>query len=361
MTNVFRGLMCVLLCVAALPAMGAAYADQTALDLFRRYDRTTGKQAVTVTSAQNSNSQKVTDGSNGNAQVNGGTTRWDMLFTLDEVCYASQLVMNYTSYHPDSFSIYYSTTGDDWTAIVENEASQMTSHQDRWVYDLPGGAAGTAIKFLKIVQEPSSVDNYIRMDRVQLFAAANNTFDDQKDGFNYFANPSSRYTYVSTDNGVKYQLLGDPNQAFDGDLGSHFKPVTGALNWLVIPLGEVKSLWGINLGFYDGQAWDEYAIYVSCADDMPVANPAADGFNLAADWTPAYDNVGRKGTEFIGLRDKNGDLGMDAKWVYIQFKGVDGTGAMVEIETYVSAVVPIPEPATMSLLALGGLALLRRR
>ncbi|MCL2700659.1 MAG: PEP-CTERM sorting domain-containing protein [Phycisphaerae bacterium] len=355
MTNVFRILTCMLLAAAALPAMGAIYADQTQIDLFRHYDRATGQQLVTVESAQNSRTDVLIDGGRQNQQVDGNTARWDMLFTLNDVYYASRLELYYTNYHPDSFSIYYSTTGldDDWTPLVLNETSQMTSHQDKWVFMLPGGDDGTAIKYLKIVQEPSSVDNHIRMDSIYLFAAANNTFDDQKDGFNIMVNAVNRPTYAGSDNGVTF-VSENPTIAFNNSRNGWVRAYgaegqADGLAWFVVPLGEVKELWGINMGFLDG--WGCCYIDVSTADEMPIASALTDGYDADA-WTSIYANPAAQSTQFIWLNE--GD-GVEAKWIRVRFAGGN---AMSEMELYVSA---IPEPATMSLLALGGLALLRRR
>jgi len=378
MTNLFRVLTCLLLAGAAMPAMGAMYADQTALDLFRHYDRATGLQLATVTSPQNTNGAKILiDGGGVNAQVDGSTTRWDMLFTLSDVCYASRLVLDYTGYHPDTFSVYYSTTGadDDWTLLtaetlthtfkeVENAQGEMvlvvdTHPQNRWELTLPGGADGTAIKYLKIEQDPSSADNHIRMSNIQLFAAANNTFDDEKDGFNYFANVANRpATYVN-----KSGMSGDevlfmceaPNNVFDNNpISGYVRPygagteAVGDQCWYVVPLGELKALWGVNMGYYDN--WGSCYIDVSADDDMPIANPLTDGYDALA-WTNVYANAGNQTTQFIWF----GEDGVEAQWVRVRFAGGNG---LTEMELYVAAV---PEPATMALLTLGGLALLRRR
>ena len=364
MRKLLRVLGVVLLMSAslALPAMGAIYADQTRLDLFRHYDRATGQQLATVTSSQNGSSRILIDGGNVNTQVNGDATRWDMLFTLNDVYYASMLQINYTGYHPESFSVYYSATGledDDWTPLVM-EATPHTpkdgggiNHQDLWTLTFPGGADGTAVKYLKIVQEPGATDKYIRMSNIQLFAAANNTFDDAKDGFNYFANVANRPpTYVNQPGmyGDEVRFMCEaPNNVFDNSpITGYVRPYAPGENWYVVPLGELKALWGINMGFYDN--WNYCYIDISAADEMPIANPLAEGYDAGA-WTTIHANPNAQHTQFLYF----GEDGVEAQWVRVRFAGGN---ALTEMELYVAAV---PEPATMTLLALGGLALLRRR
>jgi hypothetical protein len=66
-------------------------------------------------------------------------------------------------------------------------------------------------------------------------------------------------------------------------------------------------------------------------------------------------------TNQIGLHDFNSDSPTTNPFYRLQYTGVTGNQYDSGFVPYAVDIVPVPEPATMCVLALGGLAMLRRR
>jgi hypothetical protein len=322
---------------AAVPAVGALYPDQTKINLFQHFDRTTGNQLVTG-SSPHQNPMPLVDGSYSGTQVNGSGSRWDFDLSLDQARAASKLVVVWTGYHPDSFSILYrAADADPWTVLITNETSQMTTHQDTWQWTLPGGANGTPIKTLRFIQNPSTVDNYIRMNEIYLFAAANSTYDDEEDGFNLLANRSVLGTITAPMIHSENPANGLDNDPMTGWIRPYGSPPP---SWYVVPLTRTCRIWGVNLGFYDN--WGNCFISYSDAAVMPdAATNGVNAFVPPAGWTAAYSNAAAQGPAFIKLATV-----ATCRWVRVQF---DGGNALSEMELF-SAPIPPPPKGTAILM-----------
>jgi hypothetical protein len=273
-----------LACVAWAPRAGAAiYPDQTLVNLLRQYDLATGTLLTQISAYY-----PIMDGGYWGTQVGPynpatpGTMNFDI--SLAAVQNASKLILDYTDYHPGSFSIYYSATGfDNLTPLVLNVPDTNTNHYE---YLFPGGDDGTPVRYLRFLQT-TGVDQYIRIGEFQLKGAANNTLDDQADGYNLLANrtrisPITSWSIPSGDN---------PNVGVDNDIMSGWvRPGGGNPAWFVIPLTDSISIAGINLGFYD--SWGN--CYIDVSDDLAMPDPTA-----SLGWKPVYAKTTSQGTQFL--------------------------------------------------------------
>lgn len=332
----------------AVPAWAVVFPDQTLVNLFQHYDRTSGTQLVTGTSAQR-NPMPLVDAGYSGTQVDGSSARWDFELALDQARAASKLIVDYSGYHPDNFSVYYrAADGDPWTPLIVNETSQQTTHQDHWEWTLPGGASGTPVKTVRFVQDPSTIDNYIRMNEIKLIAAANSTLDDVTAGYNLLANRSALGTITPAMIHSENPAAGLDNDPMTGWIRPYGSPPP---SWFVIPLAQAYEIWGVSLGFYDN--WGN--CYISTSNDLTMPDPTTNGADPTlppTGWTAAYANNSTQGPAFIKLA-----AARDARWIRVQF---NGGNALSELQLFAAAPY-VPEPATLGLLALGALGVLRRR
>ncbi len=319
--NSIRSTRLVLVLAGLLPWAGwaALYPDQTKVNLFQHFNRETGVQLASGTSSQR-DPMPLIDGSYSGTQVDGSTARWDFDLSLDQARAASKLIVNYTGYHPDKFSIYYrASDSDPWTVLIENETSQTNTHQDVWQWTLPGGADGTLVKTIRFVQDPSTVDKYIRMNEILLMAAANSTYDDVADGFNLLANRSALATITSAMIYSENPVAGLDNDPMSGWIRPYGNPPP---SWYVVPFTQAYRFFGVRLGYYD--YWGNCFISMSNAATMPdpTTNPS-DQTLPPTGWTAVYARNSTQGPAYIHLPQVT-----EAKWVRVQFEGGNALSEM---------------------------------
>ena len=123
-------------------------------------------------------------------------------------------------------------------------------------------------------------------------------------------------------------------------------PAVDNLNYFVLPLNDLYTLAGFAACMYPDQRWTD--LFVWYTDDETIDEDT--------EWKLAYQHKGTLGGSPIIAFDKP----IQARYVKVEapHRTDGGNGAMCEFELFATQ---IPEPATMSLLALGGLAMLRRR
>jgi hypothetical protein len=157
--------------------------------------------------------------------------------------------------------------------------------------------------------------------------------------------------------------------------------INGKMGWIIMDLGEEYVVGDMHLwngGQIGTQAMKDFNIYYSTAPVVPSTQGPTGGndaddydFGVAA-WTPSLlgaqvlgDGTGATGTGGGKLADGIYDLGgVTARYVALEIMSrhngnTDPTVGRIGFSEAGFDVVP--EPATMSLLALGGLAMLRRK
>ena len=124
----------------------------------------------------------------------------------------------------------------------------------------------------------------------------------------------------------------------------------GKENFFVLPLNDLYSLIGFATGAYHGQQWS--GITIQYTADATISE--------TTQWFTAYTQSTSIGSASIAFTNKQGEATpIDARFIRVITPTLtSGNGALTGFELYATS---IPEPATMGLLALGGLALLRRR
>jgi len=155
---------------------------------------------------------------------------------------------------------------------------------------------------------------------------------------------------------------GDPDQGID-------PAINNKLGWVVMDLGSVVAnldnayFWASG-GAGDAEKVDGYNLYLSSGvgidalSAMPKSQAKTGDYDFSSgDW--ALVKAGNLGTA-VGALDSTVSLGgASAQYIGIEITSLHGTGnrmAIAQIEF-----TQIPEPATMALLGIGGLMVLRRR
>ena len=121
-------------------------------------------------------------------------------------------------------------------------------------------------------------------------------------------------------------------------------------NFFVVPLNDLYRLVGFATGSHHGQGWS--GITVQYTADLTIDEKTV--------WITAYSQSTPVDSITAAFTNGEGEATpIEARYIRVSAPTLTaGNGAMSSFELYATA---IPEPMTMSLLALGGLALLRRR
>ena len=222
-----------------------------------------------------------------------------------------------------------------------------------------GASGNTAYQYLQI-DYVGTANKYLRVQEV-IAAPKADALIDANSGYNLMSLPSSQggpgpITYYDgwrSNEGNKT----NPNSGIDNNFGTYFlqgredhqKPL-GETNWFILPLNELYRLVGFSAGFYHGQRWSGITIEYT---DEDLSLLGADMVNYTG-WQVAFEQSARLDSATYAF-----DEPVQAR--YIRVSAPLGTYADAMCEFQLFAAPPLPEPATMTLLALGGLAMLRRK
>jgi len=144
-------------------------------------------------------------------------------------------------------------------------------------------------------------------------------------------------------------ILNDPNHPDNPDNPRYHT------SWFILSLNELHHLAGFSTATYNS-AWNDILIQYT---DEDIYAPDWDDskWQFAFEKKSPLTSIG--GMLFFFDEETLEPVTIDAR--YLRVSTTRGNGTICEFELYGVPAPPIPEPATMSLLALGGLALLRRR
>mgnify|MGYP001571605978 CR=1 FL=1 len=290
------------------------YPDQTKVNLIRHCDPRTGSLTTTITGGWGN----FIDGGYTGGQVgpaSGAPLNFDI--TLSAVRMASKLIVEYTGYWPETWSIYYSDTGFTGMTLLASNGYSTVDHRE---YAFPGGADGTPVRYLRFLQTTRiSPADYIRMNEVLLMGATNNAMDDADDGFNLLVNRSALGASPYTKNPGNSD---DPANVLDlNPISGYMRPLGTAPYYFVIPLTNAYTLRAMNFGFYDG--WGSAEVHVSAAESMPDVTQETG-------WTLVHTNSPQS-TQFVKFTNA-----VPTRWMRIRYSGGN---ALSEIELFAQ---PIP-------------------
>ena len=250
------------------------------------------------------------------------------------------------SHGPEKYIVWYSTTGFDNMKVLVAEKTGGT--------DLVDTFAPKAVQYLRF-EYIGTGSQHIIMREIKAFAAHPETIK-LSAGFNILDDPVINSIPV-TDYSANFS---GASSVFNHNPLSMLNPL-GSAGYFVKELGcdEGVSLIGASYGFYEDQRWYDLKIYV--ASEKP--GPDNDAVWTLVAWIdrdtgPAgavkfgeYEEDELGNITFVGFKATE-----NVKFIKVEGTFNQGTCALIHFGLYAA-----PEPATMSLLALGGLALLRRR
>jgi len=292
------------------------------------------------------------------AQINGGDGAsnygcFDV--TLDKPVSISSIYTDFMNNHlPVQYQLWVSTTG------FENMTPLFTAPK---APDDSGKQTDTFVpvtaQYLRM-EYVGTVTQYLLLGEFKAFASDPASVSHA--GYNVLADPAiggvrlDRYDPLYCSGG----WLFDPNNAVDQDDRSYLRTVEGSgaegEQFFVKPLGQSVRLIGGTYGFYLPDSSQQWGAGMT----IQVTNDATITANTQ--WITVWSTSSAiTGSGSFFFEDDQGDRladGIDARFIRVSTTdGVQAAGALCELEFF----TPVPEPATMGLLALGGLALLRRR
>jgi len=225
----------------------------------------------------------------------------------------------------------------------------------------------------------------LRVNELQVFLAANQAVK-YTDGFNILTQPglvnTDAYWRSKTEGAWQAPNGGDATILYNGNVhhdSNELKNQTeGTRSYVGIELNDQAPMTSFTWGGTNGQGWTGlWEIYTCVGDFIDPANLGNTKDDLIeAGWTlqyqyTAYTDQGHAtGSGFVpDFGDTSSDFLflVPGFWENILIVWDGQFGAMRELEIHASGEIlrqagfGVPEPATMTLLALGGLSLLRRR
>ena len=178
------------------------------------------------------------------------------------------------------------------------------------------------------------------------------TLSDQFLGIDPSVSMTSNRTPV-VDNGPASQLI-DHNIGVDAGRAGWLTPINGS-ETIICDLGVPLTIHSVSLygGAYYNYLPTTVLVYVSDSDDpakwgKPVGQATYVDGMLTTLWDPDLNKV-------------NLDLDLDTVGRYVILANPTNNNHFLPHELAINATAVVPEPATVTLLALGGLAMLRRR
>jgi len=151
----------------------------------------------------------------------------------------------------------------------------------------------------------------------------------------------------------------DPNKAVDGNpltyLVQEDPNSTATLpNHFALPLNDLYALAGFSASMYPSQSWSGIAFLYTDDEEIDEDTKWKTAYTT---WDPDTETWGAFNTSIITF-----DEPVLARYIRVEAPLRTGNGALCEIELFAVPIPPaIPEPVTLALLAMGGLAMLRRR
>jgi len=270
--------------------------------------------------------------------------------------------------------VQWNTNNDAFAPGATYSGKTDSGTSQNWFTETPVNAYG--IRYVASGLTRDTANGYLRLNELQVFLAEGQTVS-YTDGFNVLTLPGlvkAQYT-----SGMKSGVWASPTSGnagllCDGILYAggelHAKPEGGREGraYIGYALDGSTPMTSFTIGGSSEQGWDGYWEVYTCNGEF--INPAdldntiealtQAGWTLQYSYTtldPAHRAGGRSSDPCDFLFENPGYW--DNILVVWDLQG----GAIRELEIHAAAALipPVPEPATMTLLALGGLALLRRR
>ena len=356
-------IMVVVLAVAAcsLPAGADNFSPNSKVNVLRQFDANLTLQTQAdwtgYVGGISYPASRAIDGACNWAQINGnnpGTSNRGYLdITLSSKVSISSIYTNFMNNHlPVKYQLYYSTTGfDKMKPLLPDYKAPASGGVQTDVF------SAVSAKYLRL-EYVGTVTPYILVGEIKAYASDPSSLG--RAGYNILSDPA--IGGVQIPNNSLYRSSGwhdDPNQAVDLSDTSYLRSNgTAGEQFFVKPLGESCRLIGAAYGFYASDSTQQWGngMTIKVTNDFTISEDT--------EWITVYTTAAAltdSGTMlFVDKDGKVFEEGIDVRFIRVSTEGSTAGGALCELEFFIYA-PPVPEPATMTLLALGGLALLRRR
>jgi len=291
------------------------------------------------------------------AQMNGGTPWTDNWGNMDITLPAPTSISSvYTAFgangghFPAEYRVVYSTTPDFANPIelvLFTTVSSSGMQTDAF--------APTTVQYLRVEFRGSLASQYVIIREIEAYAS-DPTVIRYTDGYNILADSAiAAYPVLYDSLNRSSGWLDNPNNAVDQNSNTYLRSLgdsrAAGEQFFVKQLGDSYSLGGFAYAYYPEQSWGA-GMVIQMTNEQEITE--------FTQWITVYENDGVMSGSGASVFEKYAD-GIDAR--FIRISTPDGTkagGALSELEFFAPVVI-VPEPATMTLLALGGVAFLRRR
>lgn len=322
--------VCIVMASVACALSGARAANivnPQNLNLLEYYGDYTGTSAriLTQTSASENASliRQTFDGGMdlwGNASVNSY-----IRYTLPQAMTVDKFYIywgTYSSHYAKAFTIKYSDTvsfsDPGWSSVPQVQETNTTTTP------YTSASVNTPVKYVELSLQAAGATGYMQVGEFMLLPPSSATIDST--GRNLLADP-----YTQQDNGVT-----GAGVVWSNALAPNNSPPNGSNPYWQLNFGTPKTFNVVTFSDYPGQYFTSLQVYVS-NDGSTWGKPVWSG-GAATDFQQAVFNT--QTAQYIRVVP-NANFGNSMNDIHVFFA--------------------LPEPASLSLLALGGLALLRRR